>query len=94
MFQNLYVYHSHDHRLRIQNLIETMNRCPHLFDLEMIFNGQSAMFMCKIEDVSYMHDFKIKDNNFKKHLYHLRYINDVFQYITKTLKEIEDAHRK
>lgn len=94
MFQNHFVYHNHDQSRRIQDLIETMNRCPYILDLEMIFNGQSAMFLCKIEDVVYMQNFKIIDNNFKKHLHHLRYINDVFRYITKTLKEIEDAHRK
>jgi hypothetical protein len=94
IYHHHYIYQSNNQSQTIRDLIDAMDRCPHLLDLEMIFNGQSAIFMCKIEGVTFMHNVDLKDKNLKKHLNHLNYINDVWQYINKTLKEFNYAHRK
>jgi hypothetical protein len=45
-----------------------MERCPLLENIEIIFNGQKAMFMCKIEDVMIVNQFQIKEKTFKQHI--------------------------
>ena len=89
-----YVYHVQNQNHNLITYLDYIERCPHLLDIEMIFNGQDAMFMCKIEDVTITHDFKLKEKTFKRHQTSLSHIYPVYQYLTESLKEFEDAYRK
>ncbi len=94
MFHHHYLYQLQEKHHAITQYIEIIERCPNLLDVEIIFNGQDAMFMCKIEDVTITHDFKLKEKTFKRHQTSLSHIYPVYQYLKESLKEFEDAYRK
>jgi hypothetical protein len=71
-----------------------MERCPLLENIEIIFNGQNAMFVCKIEDVMIVNQFQIKEKTFKHHIKKIQNILPVYGYIKSSLRELEDAYRK
>lgn len=89
-----YVYHVQNQNQNLIAFLDHIERCPHLLDIEMIFNGQDAMFVCKIEGMGLIDDFKLKDKTFKKHQEQLIHIHPVYNYLIQSLKEHEDAYRK
>jgi hypothetical protein len=89
-----YVYHVQSQSQSLIKYFDLIERCPHLIDIEMIFNGQEAMFMCKIEEVIFVDDYQLKDKTFKKHQKNLSNILPVYHYLKESLKEFENAHRK
>ncbi|MDA0872020.1 MAG: hypothetical protein O2987_04025 [Firmicutes bacterium] len=89
-----YVYHVQNQNHNLITYLDHIERCPHLLDIEMIFNGQDAMFMCKIEGMGLINDFNLKDKTFKKHQERLIHIYAVYNYLIQSLKELEDAYRK
>jgi len=94
MFHHHYLYQLQEKNHAIMQYIEIIERCPNLLDVEIIFNGQDAMFMCKIDDVTIIHDFKLKEKTFKRHQTSLSHIYPVYQYLKESLEEFEDAYRK
>ncbi len=89
-----YVYDVQNQNHNLISYLDHIERCPHLLDIEMIFNGQDAMFMCKIESMGFLDDFNLKDKTFKKHQDLLIHIHPVYNYLIQSLKELEDAYRK
>ena len=89
-----YVYHVQNQNHNLITYLDYIERCPHLLDIEMIFNGQDAMFMCKIEGMGLINDFRLKDKTFIKHHKRLIHIHPVYNYLIQSLKELEDANRK
>lgn len=89
-----YVYAHKNQRTKLEQYFDVIERCPHLLDVEMIFNGQDVLFMCKIEDMVFINDYQLKDQTFKKHLKQLKYSLPVYHYLKESLKEFDDAHRK
>lgn len=94
IFNHHYVYHVQSQSNSLIKYLDRIERCPHLIDIEIIFNGQDAMFMCKIEEMVFVDDYQIKDKTFKKHQKNLTHILPVYHYLNESLKEFEDAHRK
>lgn len=89
-----YVYHVQNQNYHLIKYFDIVERCPHLLDIEMIFNGQDAMFMCKIEGVGFIDNFNLKDKTFKKHQEQLIHIHPVYNYLIQSLEELENAYRK
>ncbi len=94
MYHHHYVYDVSKKDTMMLEFFDLMERCPLLENIEMIFNGQKAMFMCKIEDVMIVNQFQIKEKTFKHHIKKIQNILPVYGYIKSSLRELEDAYRK
>ena len=94
MYHHHYVYDISKKDATMLEFFDHMERCPLLENIEIIFNGQKAMFMCKIEDVMIVNQFQIKEKTFKQHIKKIQNIQPVYSYIKSSLRELEDAYRK
>ena len=94
MYHHHYVYDVTKKDSIMLEFFDLMERCPGLENIEMIFNGQKAMFMCKIEDVMIVNQYQIKEKTFKQHVKKIQNIQPVYNYIKSSLRELEDAYRK
>jgi hypothetical protein len=94
MYHHHYVYDVTKKDSMMLEFFDVMERCPRLENIEMIFNGQKAMFMCKIEDVMIVNQYQIKEKTFKQHVRKNQNIQPVYNYIKSSLRELEDAYRK
>lgn len=94
MYHHHYVYDVSKKDATMLEFFDHMERCPRLENIEIIFNGQKAMFMCKIEDVMIVNQFQIKEKTFKQHMKKIQNIQPVYSYIKSSLRELEDAYRK
>ena len=94
MYHHHYVYDVSKKDATMLEFFDLIERCPRLENVEMIFNGQKAMFMCKIEDVMIVNQFQIKEKTFKQHMKKIQNIQPVYSYIKSSLRELEDAYRK
>lgn len=94
MYHHHYVYDVTKKDSMMLEFFDQMERCPRLENVEMIFNGQIAMFMCKIEEVMIVNQYQIKEKTFQQHMKKIQNIQPVYNYIKSSLKELEDAYRK
>ena len=93
-YHHHYVYDVSKKDSIMLEFFDHMERCPLLENIEIIFNGQNAMFVCKIEDVMIVNKFQIKEKTFKQHINKIQGILPVYSYIKSSLRELEDAYRK